>query len=70
MPLKSYISEGLHHDEARHLDGVTSYLIKALKRHGAIDSVIEAATIDSIVSLGFTSNNPTKPAPAVFSLPV
>jgi hypothetical protein len=66
--LKFYISEGLHHDEARYLDGVSSHLIKAPKRHGVLDSVFGAATRDSIVSLRFTSNNPTKPAPAVFSL--
>lgn len=68
--LKSYISEGLRHDEARYLSGGSSQFIEALKRHDGPDSVIEAATRDSKVSLRFNSNNPTKAAPAVFLLPV
>jgi hypothetical protein len=41
--LKSYISEGLRHDEAQLSSGKEAKLIAALKKLGVPDSVIEAA---------------------------
>jgi hypothetical protein len=41
--LKSYISEGLRHDEAQVLAVSQARLIDALKRHGVSAAVIEAA---------------------------
>lgn len=41
--LKSYISEGLRHDEAQFLVGKEARLIAALKKLGVPDSVIEEA---------------------------
>lgn len=42
--LKSYISEGLRHDEERYSLNQSARLVAALKKHGVPDSVIEEAT--------------------------
>ncbi len=41
--LKSYISEGLRHDEAKFAENQTSQLIEALKRHGVSEAVLNEA---------------------------
>lgn len=44
--LKSYISEGLRHDEARYASTDTARLIEALRRRGVADEVLNEATKD------------------------
>ncbi len=44
--LKSYISEGLRHDEARFSNNQTSLLVEALKRHGVSEAVLDEAYRD------------------------
>ncbi len=41
--LKSYMSDGMRHDEAQYAFGRTARLIEVLKKHGVPEDVLEAA---------------------------
>ena len=45
--LKSYISEGLRHDEEKFAHGQIARLIEALKKRGVSDEVLNAAARDT-----------------------
>ena len=48
--LKSYISDGLHNDEARYGSGATVRLIEALKKRGVPNDVLEDAARELITA--------------------